>query len=445
MRKKIVYRIVGLLLAGALVGCAGGQQQTVSTGTGNVSEDAAADTEKNITKENQGEDAGKVKGTGNGTGSIPQESDVQAAEKNFEAWQALLKSPAEGPEKKLMEDIYGDYKEQGGEIAFVTDGSIKDGSYNDAIYKGIRMYAFSAGVSFSHYNIDINQPDGYQEGLRQAVSNQAKIIVCGGDGFEEAVGTLQSEYPEVSFLLIDGVPVNELGVAVAIEDNVHCVSFEEEESGYLAGYLTVFDGYRNLGFIGGKEVPPVMRYGYGYLQGIDDAAEDMGLSNVTVHYWYADSYEPSQKIRDKALGWYEEGTEVIFACGGSLYQSVLEAAEEGDGLLIGVDVDQSTLSERFLTSATKDISNAVIISLDDFYAAGKEWSDGFAGEAVRYGMKENCTGIPIYDTEWRFNALTMEKFGELHRRIKLGEISISDEIDVQPQVSFTLNVDKTGD
>lgn len=441
MKKKIVFRIVGLLLVGALAGCVSSQREAISTGTGNVAEETAADTEKNVTKEVQEEDAG----TGEGTGNIPQESDVQEAEKNFEAWQALLKSPAEGPEKKLMEDIYGDYKKQGGEIAFVTDGSIQDGSYNEAIYKGIRMYAFSAGISFSYYNIDINQPDGYQEALRQAVFEQAKIIVCGGDGFEEAVGTLQSEYPEVSFLLIDGVPVNESGEAIAIEDNVHCVSFEEEESGYLAGYLTVFDGYRNLGFIGGKEVPPVMRYGYGYLQGIDDAVKDLGLSNVTVNYWYADSYEPSEKIRDKALAWYGEGTEVIFACGGYLYQSVLEAAEEGDGLLIGVDVDQSTLSDRFLTSAIKDISNAVIISLDDFYAAGKEWPDGFAGEAVRYGMKENCTGVPIYDTEWRLKALTMEKFGELHRRIKLGEVSISDEIDVQPQVSFTLNMDKTGD
>lgn len=246
-------------------------------------------------------------------------------------------------------------------------------------------------------------------------------------------------------MLIDGIPVDEFGKAVAIEDNVHCISFEEEESGYMAGYLTVFDGYRSLGFIGGKEVPPVIRYGYGYLQGIEDAAKDLELSDVTVNYWYADSYEPNEEIRDKALEWYQEGTEVIFACGGLLYQSVLEAAEEWDGLLIGVDVDQSALSERFLTSAVKDIANAVIISLDDFYASGKEWSRDFAGEAVRYSMEENCTGIPIYDTEWRFKAITMERFGELRRKIKLGEISISDETDAQPQVSFTLNMDGTED
>lgn len=439
MKKEIVYCIVGLL-AGVLVGCAG-RQETIAREMENATEDAGIDAEKNGTEGVLTEDVAE----GEGAGSVPTEGEVQAAERNFEAWQTLLKSPAEGPEEKMMEDIYGDYQEKGGEIAFVTDGNIMDGSYNEAIYKGIQQYAFSAGVSFSYYNVDIEQPEGYQEVIRQAVSNQARIIVCGGDGFDEAVGSLQDEYSEVFFLLVDGVPVDGDGEAVTIQDNVHCVSFEEEESGYLAGYLTIFDGYRKLGFIGGKEVPPVMRYGYGYLQGIDDAVEDMGLSDVTVNYWYADSYEPSQEIFDKALAWYGEGTEVIFACGGSLYQSVLKAAEERDGLLIGVDVDQSALSERFLTSAIKDISNAVIISLDDFYAEGQEWSEKFAGEAVRYSMKENCTGIPIYDTEWRFKALTMEKFGELHRKIKSGEVLISGEIDEQPQVSFTLNVDKAED
>ncbi len=440
MRKKIVYGIVGLLLAGALSGCAGRQQETTAQGIGNASKDVAADANEDTADISSAESEGQDKEPG----YVPTESDVQAAEEKAQAWKALLQSPAEGPEMKLMEDIYGDYQENGGEIAFVTDGNMMDESYNEAIYKGIQMYAFSAGVSFSYYNVDINQPEGHKEVIRQAVSDGARLIVCGGDEFEEAVGALQSEYAQASFLLIDGVPTDESGDAVKIEDNVHCVSFEEEESGYLAGYLTVFDGYRKLGFIGGKEVPSVMRYGYGYLQGIDDAAKDMGLSDVTVNYWYADSYEPEPEIRDKALAWYGEGTEVIFACGGSLYQSVLEAAEEGNGMLIGVDVDQSPLSERFLTSAIKDISNAVIISLDDFYASGKAWSDGFAGEAVRYSMKENCTGIPIYDTEWRFNALTMEKFSELHRKIKLGEVSISGETDVQPQVSFTLNMDKTG-
>lgn len=435
MNKKIVCHIIGLLLAGVLFGCSGRQQETLSGEMEGAAQDTASEGEKEPEDKDLGADdtVDEMKGT-------PKESDVQAAEENMESWQRLLISPEEGPEKKLMEDIYGDYQEKGGEIAFVLDGAIMDGNYNEAIYKGIQMYAFSAGVSCSYYIADGNQPQGYQEVIERAVSNQAKVIVCGGDGFEKAVGSMQNEYPEICFLLIDGIPVDEFGKAVDIEDNVHCISFEEEESGYMAGYLAVFDGYRSLGFIGGKKAPSVIRYGYGYLQGIEDAVKDLELSNVTVNYWYADSYEPNEEIRDKALAWYGEGTEVIFACGGLLYQSVLAAAEEEDGLLIGVDVDQSALSDRFLTSAVKNITNAVIISLDDFYATGKEWSYDFAGEAVRYSMEENCTGIPIYDTEWRFKAITMERFSELRKKIKLGEVSISDDIDVQPQVSFTLNM-----
>ncbi len=433
MKKKIICCLAGLLLAGVLAGC-GGQQETISEEVESTGEETAAE---------EGDAADEEVQEKISEAELAQAA--EEAEKNMDRWLFVLKSPEGGPEDKLMEDIYGDYKEKGGEIAFVLDGNIMDESYNEAIYEGIRMYAFSAGVSFSYYTADANAVESYEEVIRQAVSNEAKMIVCGGEGFDEAVGNLQSEYPEICFLLIDGVPVNSFGSAVAIEDNVHCVSFKEEESGYLAGYLTVFDGYRKLGFIGGKETDAVMRYGYGYLQGIEDAVQVLGLTDVSVNYWYADSFEPGEEIRLKALKWYEDGTEVIFACGGFLYQSVLAAAEERDGLIIGVDTDQSGLSERFLTSAIKDITGAVVISLDDFYAEGCRWSEEFAGQSVRYDMGDNCTGIPIFDTEWRFSALTMEKFDEVHKKIKMGEISISDAIDEQPQVSFTLNTDEAED
>lgn len=396
MKKRTIYYLGIIFLAVMLMGCAGtGQQETLS-------EKTQADAEN---------------------------LDIQKMQEYAEGIDSM---------EELLKDRYGDYQESGGEIAFVSDGTVMDGGYNEAIYEGIQMYALAAGVSFSYYNVEEDDFEGHLKSIEYAVSNKAEVVVCAGYDFQEAVGELQNIYPQVSFLLIDGVPSDIDGDPVEIEDNVHCVSFQEEDAGYLAGYLAVLEGCRSLGFIGGKEEPAVIRYGYGYLQGIDDAAQELALEDVTVNYWYAGTFQPNQEAYEKAMQWYEEGTEIIFVCGGFLYQSVLAAANAEDGLLIGVDVDQSEISKRFLTSAIKDIANAVVISLDNYYASGGKWSEEFAGQSVRYGIEDSCVGIPVLGTEWRFQNVTMQEFYEVYKQVKLEQITVSDEIDEQPQMSATV-------
>ncbi len=339
---------------------------------------------------------------------------------------------------KMFEDPYGDYRESGGEIVLLTDGSVEDGGYNEAVYNGVRMYALGAGKPFSYYNANPDDPESYRELMERSAQENARIIVCAGDVFGEALGVLQERYPQTAFLLIDSVPHSAEGEELSIADNVHCVLFHEEQAGYLAGYMAVWEGYRNLGFVGGKEEPPVLRYGYGYLQGIDAAAKDLSLDDVTVNYWYADTYMPDIAVREKADGWYENGTQIIFACGGDLYESVLEAAENQDGLLIGVDVDQSRVSDRFLTSAVKNINTAVTDTLDSFYANGG-WSSEEAGQAKRYGVEEGCAAIPVVDTEWRFKEIPTTHFFEIYKQLKRGDRGVSDDISAPPQVAVTVN------
>ncbi len=397
MKKKGMHYFLGLLLAGVLMGCSGsGQQETLSR---------------------------EMERT-------PEDIEIQEYQERISEID---------PMRELREDLYGDFQEKGGEIAFVSDGTVMDKGYNQAIYEGIETYALSAGVSFSCYLVEEDTLEGHLAAVKEAVLNQAKLVVCAGYDFQETIGELQEEYSELSFLLIDGEPVDAQGDPVEIGDNVHCVSFQEEEAGYLAGYMTVLEGYRSLGFIGGKEEPAVIRYGYGYLQGIDDAARELELEDVTVNYWYAGTFQPTQEVYDKAVQWYAQGTQVIFACGGFLQEAVLDAADREKGMLIGVDVDQNQRSERFLTSAMKDLANAVIISLDDYYAEGGKWSEEFAGQSVRYGVEDNCAGIPVLETEWRFRNVTMKEFYELYKQVKQGEISVSDQIHRKPRTSVVVN------
>lgn len=374
-----------------------------------------------------------------------QEQDKEKEEDGMTSWRESV--------DKMFEDPYGDHREAGGEIALLTDGDVEDGGYNEAVYNGVRMYALGAGISFSYYDVDPEKPESYSERMEQAAQDGARIIVCAGYRFGEAVSELGSAYPRTSFLLVDAVPHNAADEEEPIAENVHCILFREEQAGYLAGYMAVWEGYRNLGFIGGsfvdhqllaseqgyrKEEPPVLRYGYGYLQGIDAAAKDLSLDDVTVEYWYADAFLADDAVREKAASWYENGVQVIFSCGGGLYESVLEAAEEKDGLMIGVDVDQSRLSERVLTSAVKNIGTAVTDALDAFYAADG-WSEAEAGQVRYYSVEEGCTAIPVVDTEWRFKEIPVTHFFEIYKQMKRGDRTVSDAIDAPPQVAVTVN------
>ncbi|MBD5517946.1 MAG: BMP family ABC transporter substrate-binding protein [Lachnospiraceae bacterium] len=399
-KKIIKYKIgfAGLVFAGLLTACGVAEQETAAPGS-----DASVE----ISPEETGEE----------------ETD-QGIE--MSSWRESV--------QQMFEDPYGDYLETGGEIAFLTDGSVEDDSYNEAVYNGVRMYALGAGVSFSYYHADPNALESYQEAAVKAVTENARIVICAGDLFGEAVGALQEIYPQTSFLLIDSVPRDEEGEEIPIGENVHCILFHEEEAGYLAGYMAVWEGYRNLGFVGGGEEPAVLRYGYGYLQGIDAAAKDLSLEDVTVRYWYADTFSPDIAVRERADDWYENGVQIIFACGGGLYESVLEAAENQDGLLIGVDVDQSRISDRFLTSAVKNIGTAVTDALDSFYANGG-WNEGRAGQVKRYGVEEGCAAIPVVDTEWRFKEIPTTHFFEIYKQMKRGDRQASDETGELPETT----------
>lgn len=407
-----------LLLICLLTACGSPASETAAPG-----ENAAGAAEENAAKDRSG--------------------DTESAEMN--SWRESV--------QKMFEDPYGDYRVTGGEIAFLTDGAVEDGGYNEAVYNGVRMYALGAGVSFSYYSADPEEPESYSERMEKAAQDGAAIIVCAGYRFAEAVGDLQSAYPNISFLLVDAVPHNAADEEVPISENVHCILFHEEQAGYLAGYMAVWEGYRNFGFIGGsfvdhdltdpvlgyrKEDTSVLRYGYGYLQGIDAAAKDLSLDDVAVNYWYADSFSADNALREKAASWYENGVQVIFACGCGLYESVLEAAEELDGLLIGVDVDQSRISERFLTSAVKNIGTAVTDALDIFYASGG-WSEAEAGQVRRYGVEEGCAAIPVVDSEWRFKEIPVTHFFEIYKQMKRGDRTVSDATDAPPQVAVSVN------
>lgn len=326
----------------------------------------------------------------------------------------------------LKNDYYMDYKEVGGDIAYLTGVSLlNDGNYNQSIYAGIQTYAHSAGVSYSYYIPKDNTQEAYKAVLDKAIDSGCKLVVCSGYHYDELVGEYQEMYSDISFLVIDSSPNDSNGNDIPPAKNVHCVAFCEEESSYLAGYMSVMDGYRHFGYIGGESLEPVKCYGYGYLQGIEAAAKALGcVDDIKVDYWYSESFLPNDEIKNMADSWYKDGCEVIFSCGGAIYESVLESAEENDGYIIGVDTDQSDISDRVVTSALKGTDRAVIVALDDYFAYDG-WSDELGGKIISYGLKEWCGGLPT--ASWKFKNVTEKDFLDVYLGIRDGSILVSDD------------------
>ena len=322
-----------------------------------------------------------------------------------------------------------------GKIALVTDvGTIDDESFNQASWEGVVQYGDANGIEYTYY-----QPteDSTEERINQidlAVSEGASVVVLPGYLFGETLSEVQTTYPDVKFIALD---VSEFDMTAPIEANAYACTFSEEQAGYLAGYAAVKDGYTKLGFLGGMAVPAVIRYGYGYVQGVDAAAQELGV-DVEVKYTYGGQFYGDANITAKMESWYSEGTEIVFACGGGIYTSALEAALNYDGMIIGVDVDQYSVGEGnaynpVLTSAMKGLTATVVDKLDAFYTGN--W-DSIGGQIQNLGLADgDYLGLPTDGASWAFKTYTQDEYNAQLAGIKDGSIVISNDTENQPAVS----------
>ena len=303
------------------------------------------------------------------------------------------------------------------EIGFVTDvGQLKDGSFNQGTFDGVKLYAANHNLSYKYYmpaNGDKATDEDRYDAMKAACDNGAKAVVTAGFLQEAALKKIAAEYPDVAFFFVDGGSVGA---------NVAGIVFAEEQCGYLAGYAVVKEGFEKLGFTGGGggTNPACVRYGYGFAQGANAAAAEMGKTVELNYTWqYGNSYSPSSELQALVNGWYNNGTEVIFCCGGNMYQSVAQAAAENDAYMVGVDTDQSPLSETIITSAMKGLSDGVQWGLA--YVFEGSFAD-IAGKSTTLSAKENAVGLPT--ATWSLKNFTVEQYQAELAKIVNGEITI---------------------
>lgn len=320
-------------------------------------------------------------------------------------------------------------------IAMISDyGGITDQSFNQTIYEACRAYSQAQGTPFVCFQPVQNNNEARMNVIEDAVKQGYNVVVTAGDSFVDALKTTAQVHPEAKFIAID-VSQERLG-NYTLPENFYGVVYREELSGYMAGYAAVKLGYHKLGYLGGTDIPPVRRYGYGFVQGINAAADELGLQDVTVNYAYARQFEPSTEITWAMDRWYRNGIQIVLSCGG-LYESVASAAESKNGKVIGIDVDQSgVIDNQFtkgmtVTSAMKDLSGAVRMALNRIAAGSFRGGQVETLGIVSSDPMKNYVQLPIGTTQWN-KKFSQNDYRDLVRKLYQDKIKVFDDINKLP-------------
>ncbi len=355
-------------------------------------------------------------------------------------------------------------------VAMITDyGDITDQSFNQTTYEACKAFAEKNNIEFKYYKPAGDNTADRVAMIESAVEEGFNVIVMPGYAFGGAIVEAAPQHKDVKFIALDVAKGDllEAGVAKAGEkydynpdnwelskyvdmSNVYCAIYQEELCGYMAGYAAVKLGYKNLGFLGGMAVPAVVRYGYGFVQGVDAAAAELKLTDVKVNYIYGGQFFGDADITAVMDTWYNGGTEVVFACGGGIYTSAVDAAKKVNGAkVIGVDVDQAGVIAKYaagesadqatidgfkaltVTSAMKGLYPATFDTLTDVIVKGN-W-DNYKGKIQNLGLVSgddptlNYVQIPMESTQWKDGAFTQDDYKAMVKNMFDGKITVSND------------------
>ena len=349
-------------------------------------------------------------------------------------------APAEETEEEEPTEEPADNTEYA--VAMITDyGDITDQSFNQTTYEACKEFCEANGLQFNYF-----KPAGDSDAERVAMIESAidegyNVVVMPGYAFAGAIKETADIYPEVTFIALD-VSAGDLGDDYTLPSNLYCAVYQEELCGYMAGYAAVKLGYTKLGFLGGMAVPAVVRYGFGYVQGVDAAAKELGIT-VDLKYAYGNQFVGDADITAAMDTWYQGGTEIVFACGGGIYTSAAEAAAKVGGKIIGVDVDQAGIIDgdygegMTVTSAMKGLAPTVKHLLSEVVAGNFA---NYGGKIETLGLvsanpEENYVQIPTASTQFEDGKFTQADYEALVAAMFAGDVTVSNDITAMPAVT----------
>lgn len=346
-------------------------------------------------------------------------------------------------------------------VAMITDyGDITDESFNQTTWEACKAFCEENNIPVQYFKPAGNTTTDRVAMIESAIDQGYNVIVMPGYAFGGAIVEAAPKYKDVKFFALDVAKGDLLEAGVGakgekydyepdhwkLEDyvdmsNVYCAIYQEELSGYMAGYAAVKLGYTKLGFLGGMAVPAVIRFGYGFVQGVDAAAKELNI-NVDLNYVYGGQFSGDVDITAKMDTWYQNGTQIVFACGGGIYTSAAEAANKVGGKVIGVDTDQKPVIDKkygdgiTVTSAMKGLAPTTKDTLKDIIL-NDNWKN-YAGKIVNLGLVSgsdptlNYVQIPMESTQWAEGKFTQNDYKALVKAMFDGTVKVSNNTKAMP-------------
>ena len=353
--------------------------------------------------------------------------------------------------------------ESGYKIAMMSDFSgINDQSFNQTTWEACSAFGEANGMEIRYYQPTTSDDAGRIAVAEMAIADGYNVIVMPGYAFAATVVELANNYPDVKLIALDVSMGDLLEKAVTAKGetydynpanwdlnayvnmtNVYCAVYQEELCGYMAGYAAVKLGYTSLGFLGGMAVPAVQRFGYGYVQGADAAAAELGIQ-VEMNYVYGGIFYGDADITAVMDTWYANGTQVVFACGGSIWSSAAESAKKYGGKIIGVDTDQAALIDAAygegltITSAMKGLAPTTINTLTEIVVNGN-W-ESFAGKVETLGLVSEdpaANYVQLAPSTLFGEGFTSDDYAALVKAMLDGTVVVSNDTTAMPATTNT--------
>ena len=333
-------------------------------------------------------------------------------------------------------------------VAMITDyGDITDQSFNQTTYEAAKAFCEANGLDFQYYKPGSDSDTDRISSIEKAIDEGFNVIIMPGYAFGPAIQQVAPEFSDITFIALD-VSEGDIGdLAANVPANLYCAVYQEELCGYMAGYAAVKLGYKKLGYLGGMAVPAVVRYGYGFVQGADAAAAELGLTDVEIKYVYGNQFYGDADITAYMDTWFAAGTQIVFACGGGIFTSAGEAAAKVGGKVIGVDVDQKgTIDGLYgdgitVTSAMKGLAATVNAELTA--VNGGKFEGGKVENLGLVGEDPDANFVQIAPSTQFADGFTQDDYKALVAKMFKGEITVSNAIDAEPAVT-AVKVDYQG-
>lgn len=262
-------------------------------------------------------------------------------------------------------------------VALITPGSIADAAWNAGAYAGLLQIRDSTGASISH--VEARTPGEQAEALRTYAAQGYQLVFGHGFEFQGPAERIGTEYPKTVFVVTSGERVSAAG-------NVVPMVFGIEEGTYLAGMLAgAMTKSNKLGFVGGMELPPIVRGYQGWLNG----AKSVNPS-VDSRIAYLNTFDDVAAGREAALAMIRLGVDMLHHNADQAALGLFQAVKESPGVFaFGANADQSALApDRVLGSVVIDLPRA-------FLAIAREVKEGrFTPRVETFGL---AGGVLRYD------------------------------------------------